>query len=284
MCSEKDTEKCDSCGEKLVEYYLPCNHKYCFVCLEKLFRTSLTDRSLLPPKCCRLEIDPYIGKKFFNDKEYEKFTQLILECSAVEKMYCPETTCSSFILLGDFQDLKLFNCPSCKVEICFNCRRQSHPSLTCLEKSEEISLSEKEENEMIEKIKEENKWATCRNCKRIIELKGGCYHITCVCKKEFCYLCGEKWKTCDHAHWDERNLEYEVENRIPENNLLERQNLRNQLMNEECVDHNWQRFEVSRRNKKKQCDNCVFFMNLYNFKCLVCRLTVCYVCRFHRLE
>lgn len=32
---------------------VPCNHDYCRDCLQDLFRASITDDSLFPPRCCR---------------------------------------------------------------------------------------------------------------------------------------------------------------------------------------------------------------------------------------
>lgn len=31
----------------------------------------------------------------------------------------------------------------------------------------------------------------------MVERIDGCHHIICNCDYEFCYLCGERWKTCD---------------------------------------------------------------------------------------
>jgi hypothetical protein len=40
----------------------------------------------------------------------------------------------------------------------------------------------------------------------MIELAHGCYHMTCLCKAEFCYLCQKMWKTCACTQWDEGRL------------------------------------------------------------------------------
>ena len=37
----------------------------------------------------------------------------------------------------------------------------------------------------------------CLRCRFWIQKNQGCNHITCICKNEFCYICGKKWKTCD---------------------------------------------------------------------------------------
>ncbi|XMA18656.1 hypothetical protein WAI453_011447 [Rhynchosporium graminicola] len=49
-------------------------------------------------------------------------------------------------------------------------------------------------------------WKRCAHCKRMIELKVGCNHITCVCRKEWCYVWGVAWKNCACPSWDENHL------------------------------------------------------------------------------
>ncbi|KAN0108496.1 hypothetical protein V8E51_008238 [Hyaloscypha variabilis] len=43
---------------------------------------------------------------------------------------------------------------------------------------------------------QEKKWKRCK-CGDMIELTQGCNHMRCRCGREFCYLCGEPWRTCD---------------------------------------------------------------------------------------
>jgi hypothetical protein len=37
----------------------------------------------------------------------------------------------------------------------------------------------------------------CGQCGNVVEKTGGCNHIVCICKREFCYLCGATWRGCD---------------------------------------------------------------------------------------
>ena len=57
-------------------------------------------------------------------------------------------------------------------------------------------------------------WSRCPGCSRMIELNLGCYHMTCLCKTEFCYLCRARWKTCACPQWDERRLYAAAEARV----------------------------------------------------------------------
>jgi hypothetical protein len=49
-------------------------------------------------------------------------------------------------------------------------------------------------------------WARCPGCAQMIELNMGCFHMTCRCKTEFCYLCKALWKSCRCPQWDEARL------------------------------------------------------------------------------
>jgi hypothetical protein len=33
----------------------------------------------------------------------------------------------------------------------------------------------------------------CNKCGMMIEKNGGCNHIVCLCKNEFCFGCGKEW-------------------------------------------------------------------------------------------
>lgn len=47
-----------------------------------------------------------------------------------------------------------------------------------------------------------------------MELWQGCYHMTCRCSTQFCYLCAALWKTCDCRQWDDQRLLDDAERRV----------------------------------------------------------------------
>jgi len=61
---------------------------------------------------------------------------------------------------------------------------------------------------------ESNRWQRCYGCRRVVELRSGCNHMTCMCKSQFCYVCGMKWKTCNCDQWDEERLIERAENLV----------------------------------------------------------------------
>jgi hypothetical protein len=57
-------------------------------------------------------------------------------------------------------------------------------------------------------------WARCYRCRMMVELTQGCYHMTCRCRAEFCYLCAAHWKTCPCPQWDEDRLLLDAQRRV----------------------------------------------------------------------
>lgn len=51
------------------------------------------------------------------------------------------------------------------------------------------------EDELVMEMAKERHWRKCpkKGCGHTIELSSGCNHITCVCGKDFCYLCSADW-------------------------------------------------------------------------------------------
>lgn len=43
----------------------------------------------------------------------------------------------------------------------------------------------------------------CPQCLTLVEKQGGCHHMTCRCRKQFCFVCGGEWpcrkSSCSHA-------------------------------------------------------------------------------------
>lgn len=43
----------------------------------------------------------------------------------------------------------------------------------------------------------EQGWQSRQRCNQIVDLiPGSCNRMTCRCGHEFCYVCGERWRTC----------------------------------------------------------------------------------------
>lgn len=82
------TVKCAVCGGTAeLAFTLPCQHNYCRQCTTKFFMSAIQDTSLIPIRCCRMEIDQSIARDVLDDENYFKFKQYLKEATCKNKMY-----------------------------------------------------------------------------------------------------------------------------------------------------------------------------------------------------
>lgn len=142
--------------------------------------------------------------------------------TATVAMYCPKVSCGVLIILGDLLSHQMYEatrhglhldfrldddddddgnplktvgpigCPSCNSELCFQCRSEWHPGMTCNQYQYCVS----KHADSITKFCRQMNWMRCYECGHVVEKKMGCNHIVCICGAQFCYLCGAKWGTC----------------------------------------------------------------------------------------
>jgi len=68
---------CDSCMEERQCYSLDCEHYYCTSCLESLSQSSFKDISMVPLRCCKLEIsDNILRKALSDDNKFQRYMTL----------------------------------------------------------------------------------------------------------------------------------------------------------------------------------------------------------------
>ncbi|KAH4993882.1 hypothetical protein HBH95_050150 [Parastagonospora nodorum] len=173
----------------------PENHAYCRDCLQRLFQSSVTDPSHFPPRCCNRIIPLFSCTPFLTQPLIAKFVERREELGTSDRTYCSNNKCSKWVRPADIQ-ANVGTCAECKEKTCATCKGKQHGGL-CPE--------DKDVKELMSFAKEK-RWQTCPNCKEMVELERGCYHITCRCRHQFCYLCVTKWKTCNCPLWDERNI------------------------------------------------------------------------------
>jgi hypothetical protein len=272
-------KECNSCFEKNINVInLPCSHIYCDCCMRNLFLLSLNDISLLPVRCCKIEVDINMAKELLTRDDFNKLCMRYLEQITINKIYCPNKLCSQLIILDKINFIENIVCPNCLTILCYECKNIEHPFLTCLENQNNTILDEdKEFNTLV--INED--WKTCPKCRSVIELIMGCYHIICICKYEFCYICKKEWSnpTCINGCplWDNKKL-YEHANRVRVKDEIDREELIIRMRDQECF-HVWKR--VNEGNN--YCMNCNYYMNIYLNRCSKCYMEVCYTCRYHRM-
>ena len=170
-------------------------------------RSATSDESLFPPRCCSQPIGYDLFNALIPLDVWKAFERASLEFSVIAKdrVYCPSRTCSKF--LGSVKALpRTTACPTCRISVCTHCRKHAHPL--------QLFCKQEDETGALQGLLEQNRWQRCPNCRAVVELNQGCYHITCRCRSQFCYLCSAPWKTCSCSQWDERMLLQEAERRV----------------------------------------------------------------------
>ncbi|KAF2482311.1 hypothetical protein BDY17DRAFT_324602 [Neohortaea acidophila] len=173
----------------------PCSHVYCRNCLEHLFRSSMKDETLYPPRCCKQHIPIHDAHRILPRVLRDEFIDRKEELETLDKTYCFRPQCSAFIRPSTINGDRA-QCPRCMRSTCTLCKSRYHSGDCEADPGYDQLLA----------AATENNWKRCSACRRFVELKHGCNHITCRCRHEFCYVCGEEWKTCDCPNWDEARL------------------------------------------------------------------------------
>ncbi|KAF2640459.1 hypothetical protein P280DRAFT_319736 [Massarina eburnea CBS 473.64] len=166
----------------------PERHTYCHTCLAHLFETAVfKETSLFPPRCCQKDIPLDIGRELLSKDLIKDFDLKVEELKSPNPTFCSNRECAKFIRASEIQH-NIGTCPFCKDKTCSTCKGKAHEEQLCPQDPDTISLQDEAKR---------SKWQQCSECKNMVELSAGCFHITCRCRHHFCYLCGAKWKTCE---------------------------------------------------------------------------------------
>jgi E3 ubiquitin-protein ligase RNF144 len=201
ILGSKALTKCVVCLEVVSSRHtltLACEpepHTYCRKCLIDLFTSSMVNTLLFPPRCCRVPI-PLDTCRLTLPKELIKgFDLKVEELATPNPTYCSSPDCSKFIRAQEIK-AEVGKCVYCHTKTCVLCKCREHKGLCPSDPHVQLLMD----------IARRGKWQQCIKCKNMVELAQGCFHMTCRCRNEFCYLCGAKWKTCACPKWDEDYL------------------------------------------------------------------------------
>ncbi|CZR48791.1 uncharacterized protein FPRO_03888 [Fusarium proliferatum ET1] len=273
------TQECIACNDRFPPLALskaPCSHDYCRECLLSLTRSSLQDETLFPPRCCGQNI-PIEQGRWFSPELVGQFQAKKLEFETPNRTYCSEPSCSTFVppafVSGDSA-----TCPKCSRKTCTHCKGPNHlgvcPSDTA--------------SQQVLQLAAQNGWQQCYKCRKLVELNYGCYHITCRCSAEFCYVCGKKWRSCRCPLWEEGRLvrranaianrdgNFGQMNARARQARIEQERL-NLIQNHECTHRTW-----NYRGGRHRCEECRDVLPHYIFECPQCHVMACRRCRYNR--
>ncbi|KAI4851362.1 hypothetical protein E4T44_02180 [Aureobasidium sp. EXF-8845] len=179
----KNLVQCAACEEQLParDFVLaPCGHCYCGSCVSIMFNAAVSDESRYPPRCCASIPIPIEHAMRFLDPGFETiFEDKGIEFGTVDRTYCSDPQCSTFIFPEDIESTKAF-CPSCWKDTCVTCKAPAHIG-DCPADLDLAPLLE---------LAKEMRWQRCHNCLRVVQRLDGCNHMDCVCGASFCYICG----------------------------------------------------------------------------------------------
>jgi hypothetical protein len=147
----------------------PCQHNYCRDCLRDLFRASLTDESLFPPRCCRRPIPVDSVGSFLSKELKQAFAKKEIEFQTPNRTYCSDAQCSAFIAPSDIA-AEIGTCSECGTSTCTTCKSTAHTGDCPADSSLQGLLH----------LAGESGWQRCYSCRRMVELDHGCNHITSV--------------------------------------------------------------------------------------------------------
>jgi len=145
----------------------PENHAYCRDCLQRLFQSSVTDPSHFPPRCCNKIIPLLSCTPFLSQPLIATFVERREELGTPDRTYCSNNTCSKWVRPADIQ-ANVGTCANCKEKTCITCKGKHHVGLCPEDKDVKDLMS----------FAKEKRWQTCPNCREMVELERGCYHIT----------------------------------------------------------------------------------------------------------
>ncbi|KAH9747466.1 RING-type domain-containing protein [Citrus sinensis] len=226
---DKSPENCSICCEDKpypMMITMKCSHKFCSHCM-RTYIDGKVQSSQVPIRCPQLRCKYFIStvecKSFLPLSSYESLETALAEANILhsDRIYCPFPNCS--VLLDPREclsarassssqsDSSCVECPVCERFICVECGVPWHSSLSC-EEYQNLPLEERDAGDItLHRLAQNKRWRRCQQCRRMIELTHGCYHMTCWCGHEFCYSCGAEYRdgqqTCQCAFWDEDNSE-----------------------------------------------------------------------------
>ncbi|RDX56062.1 hypothetical protein OH76DRAFT_1452169 [Lentinus brumalis] len=280
-------EACVICRDDIrgVIVRAPCGDAYDIECLVDLFRAATVDESLFPPACCRQPFQLSMVRQYLNKELALLVDKKSVEFGTRDRVYCCRPSCSTFIGSGTTVATPLA-CPECWKETCGHCKEEAHDvSVRC----------SSEEDAGVVALAEESGWKRCPGCGHIVELTIGCYHMTCRCRHQFCYLCAATWKTCRCEQWEENRLLHAAQDRVERQQRAQAalnpnvaparaidygrvvaQEVARLRENHDCV-HRWRYVSGDGR-----CEGCGHYLRLFLYNCKTCQIWACARCRRNR--
>ncbi|KAI0768484.1 hypothetical protein BD413DRAFT_614361 [Trametes elegans] len=179
---------CTVCGDDIdgTVVQLTCGHAFDKGCAREMFQRATVDETLFPPKCCQGAVKLHEVEQHLDRALLDLYHKKSREFTTVDRVYCHNPACAAFLGPAAAAPATL-SCGECDAPgTCAHCKDQTHPGVPCHFQAEDVVLG----------LGKDRGWQRCPACKHLVELDIGCYHMTCRCSQQFCYLCATPWKQC----------------------------------------------------------------------------------------
>ncbi|TVY78384.1 ATP-dependent RNA helicase DEAH11-like chloroplastic protein [Lachnellula suecica] len=269
---------CISCGDIFYAYgaaRMPCSHVYCQTCLQTVVTNALTDEAMFPPRCCKQPFMLDDMRRLLSPELISQYGERKVEFETADRTYCSNSACSAFLYPVNITEKeKVGVCPVCFTVTCTMCKGIEHLD-ECPKDGGILEVLE---------LAEKSGWKRCKKCSRVIELRQGCNNITCKCKAEWCYVCGDPWKTCACPQWDE-NMLLDQAQRVADRQQPgpARQEQVAAVARQLVILHDCEHEEFTKVYGEYECDECSDEMPWYINRCDQCDIEVCNMCRYNVL-
>jgi len=204
---------CGICGELADEdemFSLNCFHWYCQTCWENYLRVAITDREVkvsCPCSDCKMIVTLDMIKFLCNSELHAEARKLQVKAFVEEKRdrkvmatYCKNPIgCNGVLLMAEDANCTEATCSLCASSYCFVCDLPPHAPVPCdlladweqrggyLETGQDADMEARKIKQLTTK--------PCPKCGTRIEKNGGCPHMSCRCKYQFCWECGGDYHT-----------------------------------------------------------------------------------------
>lgn len=174
---------------------LDCQHFFCRDCYTEFLKESLSSGMLCVfTECPMADCTSIVPEEFYEKlltpplfKKYKKFLlRSFVELNKSLK-WCPAPGCEHAV---SYPKMKTRNIECvCGESWCFKCGEEAHRPLNCetLKKWKNKDTDNSEDSWIVVNTK------PCPFCGANIQKNEGCMHMTCRCRREFCWLCLGDW-------------------------------------------------------------------------------------------
>ncbi|KAH9924190.1 uncharacterized protein B0H18DRAFT_438041 [Fomitopsis serialis] len=183
------------------EIHLRCGHHYHVdACSTSSSLQPMT--SPVPPSCCQQPIRERLFKRYMSPALASTYREKCAEFSTVRRVYCSILLAAASWALGRTRWTPLIT----TVPFAPRVRAAAAGPPSPCHRRPAARLQGRSLPTRGARPRSQRGWTRCPACDQMIELHSGCYHMTCVCAMQFCYVCGSPWKTCVCPQWEQVEL------------------------------------------------------------------------------